>query len=453
MRRKSPQDVAPLVSFSSSAPLDLLCIDYLSLEPSKGGIENILVITDHFSRYAAAVPVRSTKAKPTAKVLFDLFITHYGFPARLHSDQGKQFESAIIRELCNLAGIQKSKTTPYHPQGNPVERFNKTLISMLGTLADDKKKNWKAYVGPLVHAYNCTKNDATGYSPFYLMYGRQPRLPIDLILGTPTNAENIEYHTYVADLKKLLSTAYDTASRVAAASKDRHKKLYDRQTRGASLQVGDHVLVRNLSIRGKHKIADKWEEQAYQVISQPDDSIPVYVVSPLDNKNRTRTLHRNMLLPIDGLPTELMNTQKMATPEPSQPSVHIADSLSDSSDSDSEDWVVHISDYDVDEANTSIPDVPSIPDDQPQPLPNNNQVGDDSLHFVAGNSDVSDAESASNISEVESLAEGELLHQSSSSHSDNDSEVSDQEQEPSPLPPRTRRLPAKYRSGDYVLYS
>ena len=83
-------------------------MDYLSLEPSKGNIENVLVISDHFTRYALA----------TARILWDNFICHYGFPERFISDQGRNFESDLIKELCKIAGVQKLHTTPYHPQGN-----------------------------------------------------------------------------------------------------------------------------------------------------------------------------------------------------------------------------------------------------------------------------------------------------------------------------------------------
>jgi transposase InsO family protein len=119
-------------------------VDFLSLEPSKGAVENILVVTDQFSRYAQAFPTKNQTAQTTAKVLFENFIVHYGFPKRLHSDQGRNFESATIKSLCELAGVKKSRTTPYHPMGNgQCERFNRTLLSMLGTLSSEQKADWK----------------------------------------------------------------------------------------------------------------------------------------------------------------------------------------------------------------------------------------------------------------------------------------------------------------------
>ena len=122
------------------------------------GLKRFWIIA-HFTRYAEAFPTRNKLAKTTAKVLFENFIVHYGFPARLHIDEGRNFESSVIRELCSFAGVRKSRATPYHPMGNGmVERFNQTLLNMFGTLENYKKEDWKSYLTPLVHSYNAIKN-------------------------------------------------------------------------------------------------------------------------------------------------------------------------------------------------------------------------------------------------------------------------------------------------------
>ncbi len=135
VRRKSPpQKAAPLVNIQATRPLQLVCMDFLSLEPDRSNTRDILVITDSFTKYAVAVPTPNQKARTVAKCLWENLIVHYGFPECLHSDQGPDFESRIIKELCGISSIQKIRTTPYHPRGDPVERFNRTLLDMLGTL-------------------------------------------------------------------------------------------------------------------------------------------------------------------------------------------------------------------------------------------------------------------------------------------------------------------------------
>lgn len=167
IRRKAlPDKSTPLVNITTSRPLKLLCMDFLSLEPHSSNTKDILVFTNHFTKFAVAIPTPNQKARTVAKCLWDSFIVYYGIPERIHTDQGPDFESKLIKELCEVAGIQKSRTTPYHPRGNPVERFNRTLLSMLGTLEEKQKSKWKDFVKPLVHAYNCTKNEVTGYAPY-----------------------------------------------------------------------------------------------------------------------------------------------------------------------------------------------------------------------------------------------------------------------------------------------
>lgn len=200
------------MNIRTSRPLELVCMDYLSLEPDGRGTKDILVIIDHFTKYSVAVPTVDQKAKTVAKTLWNSFFVHYGIPERLHSDQGRDFESAVIKELCLLLGIKKTRTTPYYPRGNPVELFNRMLLEMLGTLEEESKARWRDYVQALVHAYNCTRNDTTGFSPYQLMFGRQPNLPIDVAFRLYREGQSRTTHTdYVKRLKENLQESYKLA--------------------------------------------------------------------------------------------------------------------------------------------------------------------------------------------------------------------------------------------------
>ena len=290
---------APLEGIITSEPLELVTMDFLSLEECKGKIENILVITDHFTKYAVAVPTKNQTAKTTAKAFFQHFVVHYGFPAKLHSDQGRNFESNVIKELCKLCGIKKTRTTPYHPQGNGcTERFNQTLLSMMRTLGSDQKKDWKAFVPHLVHSYNCTRHHTTGFSPYSLMFGREPLLAVDVMLGLVGKEEVKAYGKYVEDLKEKLSYTYRLAEEAITKAAGKSKKRYDMKVRGGMPLTGDLVLVKQVGLKGKHKIADKWESEPYVVVGKPDDKMPIYNIKRHDGTGAARTVHRNMILPL-----------------------------------------------------------------------------------------------------------------------------------------------------------
>ena len=319
IRRKTPtSERAPLVNIETYQPLELVCMDYLSLERSKGGYENVLVITDHFTRYALAIPTKNQTAKTTAEAFFNNFVVHYGLPKRIHSDQGANFESNIIKELCRITGMEKSRTTPYHPMGNgTTERFNRTLLSMLGTLQTTQKKDWKAHIAGLVHAYNCTRQTTTRYSPYFLMFGRQPQLPIDIAFNLPDDEKKKPMTKYIETVQKRLKEAYQLATKHSRTGKDKQKSHYDKKVRGAILQPGDRVLVKILAFDGKHKLADKWEEAPYEIVSHPNKEIPVYEVRKENGTGRKRILHRNLLLPIGFLP-KTDESEKKRAPAPRQ---------------------------------------------------------------------------------------------------------------------------------------
>ncbi|XP_034093366.1 uncharacterized protein LOC117560559 [Gymnodraco acuticeps] len=168
---------------------------------------------------------------------------------------------------------------------------------MLGTLKESAKTHWKDFVKPLVHAYNCTKNDVTGFSPYELMFGRQPRLPIDLAFGLPlTNKQHTSHSQYVQDLKSHLEESYKIATGNAENIMQENKIRFDKHIIAADLSVGDRVLVRNVCLKGKHKLSDKWESEVY-VVTKRAGTLPVYTVRPEKKYSPQRTLHRDLLLP------------------------------------------------------------------------------------------------------------------------------------------------------------
>ena len=183
-----------------------------------------------------------------------------------------------------------------------IERCNRTLLNMLGTPDPSKKCDWKAHVATLTHSYNATKHDSTAQCPYFLMFGRQPRLPIYLALGLPDLREEKSIPGYVSNLRKQLREAYQLANVEAEKAREDQKTGYDKRARAGVLDIGDRVLVKVLAFTGKHKLADGFEEDPYVVVEQKDPNIPVYIVRREDGKGKPRTLHRNHLLPVNNFP-------------------------------------------------------------------------------------------------------------------------------------------------------
>lgn len=162
----------PMGHLLASRPNQILAIDFSLLEHAHDGREHVLIMTDVFSKFTQAVPTRDQRASTVAGVLVREWFYRFGVLERIHSDQGRDFESQLIQQLCGLYGIQKTYATPYHPHGNgQCERFNRTLHGLLQTLPPAKKLDWPHYLLPIIFSYNTTTHQTTGESPYLLMFG------------------------------------------------------------------------------------------------------------------------------------------------------------------------------------------------------------------------------------------------------------------------------------------
>ena len=194
---------APQESITCSAPMKLVGRGFLHLDTCVGGFQYLLVITDHFTRYTQVYPTRKKEAKTSAEKLFNDYILRFGMPGQIVHDQGREFENKLFQQLSKSCNIKRLCLTPYHPQCNgQVERMSRSIILMLKTLESTEKKSWKNHINKLVHAYNCNKNSSTRYASCFLLLGRKPRLPIDLILSQSDDAnEDHSHFKFVKDWK------------------------------------------------------------------------------------------------------------------------------------------------------------------------------------------------------------------------------------------------------------
>ena len=173
-------------SLVSNQPLELLGIDFTKVDVSRGGKENILVLTDAFSKYSQAFVTSNQKSLTVTKLLVEKWFSVFGIPSCLHSDQGKSFDNKIIAHLCCMYGVRQSTTTPYNPCGNSqCKRFNRTLFGLMHSLDQQQKPNWPVYLPSLVYAYNATPHSTTGFQPYEIMFGHKAPMLCDnwLVLG------------------------------------------------------------------------------------------------------------------------------------------------------------------------------------------------------------------------------------------------------------------------------
>ena len=238
----APKSRAPLQSVKVGYPMQLVAADILGPFPeSAAGNRYILVAGDYFTRWMEVYPIPNQEAVTVAKKLTDEFFFRFSPPEQLHTDQGRQFESELVAEVCKLLGINKTRTTAYHPQSDGlVERFNRTLLSMLATAASENPFDWEEHLRPLCMAYNTSVQSTTGFTPFSLMFGRQARMPIDVMYGSP-NEEEKSPSEHTANLRERLESAYRRVREQMNQRLDRQKYFYNKKIHGKPYSIADLV--------------------------------------------------------------------------------------------------------------------------------------------------------------------------------------------------------------------
>jgi len=212
---ESTSSDTPLRPFNAGEPFEMVSVDITGKHPkSSKANEYIVTVVDIFSKWAEAYQVRTHTAPVVAKVLIDNFFSRFGMPRRILTDQGKEFESILFKELCEKMGIQKIRTSPYQQSTNDcIERFHRTLNSMIGKVVQYDQRNWDECLPTIMADYRAAKHESTGFSPKRMILGRNNSAPLDLILGDIPGEENRceKYGDFVYERLQRMKECYTTA--------------------------------------------------------------------------------------------------------------------------------------------------------------------------------------------------------------------------------------------------
>lgn len=280
-KAETPKPCTPMGKIEAGKPWEMLAIDFTVLD-KRQGIENVLIITDVFTRFSFAFPTKDQKAATVAKILKEHIFDKFGAPDKLLSDQGRNFLSSLIKQLCRSYRVEKIRTTAYHPQGNGCcERFNRTLHGLLVTLDEREKKKWPEHVSALVSHYNMTPHATTGHSPFHLLFGREPKMPRD-----PVEVNEIDetVDDWMAELVEIQKTIWEVAKENENKQKSMTRKQREEKAKVPDWRVGQEVLLKNNVKIGRCKMQDEWYSERWIIDEVLDAKNGLYKIKSCDEE-------------------------------------------------------------------------------------------------------------------------------------------------------------------------
>ena len=236
-----------------------MCVDFTKVDPSKDGKENILVLTDIFTKFSQVFVMPNQKAVTIEKILVDKWFYVYGIPACIHSKKGCSFDNEVMSHLYVMYGVEQSTTTPYNPCGNaPMERLNHTLIGLVKSLSNEQKSNWQLHLQSLVFAYNAMPHDTTGYQPYELMFGHKAPTICNAWLGLANYNDNFlqSKSAWVNQQHELILAANRWAlNRIFA-----EKSVSQEGGKALNIPIGNLVLLHDHP-EGCNKIQDNYKNE------------------------------------------------------------------------------------------------------------------------------------------------------------------------------------------------
>ena len=251
-----------LVEWQASYPFHHIGIDFMGPLPLSNGNKHILVIGDHFTKWYETIPLPDQTATTTANALVDHWISRFGCPHSLHSDQGRNFESRLFEQLMQLLELDKTRTTPFHPQSNAViERMNKTLQNMLAKCINEEQSIWSQQLPYVMMAYRSSVHESTGYTPQFLDFGQELSLPLHCMYPKPQENNTSDIHEIVHNKQQAFQRAFELIRRKLNTKQKRRNAIYNKKVHGPTYKEGQKVLLYHpaIAVGTTSKFASPWK--------------------------------------------------------------------------------------------------------------------------------------------------------------------------------------------------
>ncbi|UYV71623.1 hypothetical protein LAZ67_8003894, partial [Cordylochernes scorpioides] len=225
-------------------PFERIGIDFVGPLPStKRRRKWIIVLTDYYTKYAETKAVPEATVKEVSTFLIEHIFLRHGAPRFLISDRGSQFTSNLMKEVMKMCKVKHCFTTSYHPQTNGLtERLNRTLINMISMYVNTDQKNWDEILPFITHAYNTTIQETTGYSPFFLLFGREPMSLLD-DENIPTDSNMDDYDEYIENYLDKIARTRQVVINNTEKTQERMKRNYDKKHNERIYEPGHLVAV------------------------------------------------------------------------------------------------------------------------------------------------------------------------------------------------------------------